>query len=320
MNNNLAIKVDNLKKSYNKFIALKGISFEVPIGSIFTIVGPNGAGKTTTVEILEGIRKFDEGQISILGNKIGSKFVKENIGVQLQDGQLMENLKPIEILNLYRSFYNKGFDSKTALKLVDLEHKKNTLIKNLSGGESKRLQIALAVINDPSIIFLDEPTTGLDPNSRRKLWDIILKFKQNGKTIILTTHYMDEAEELSDIVLIINKGNVIAKDTPTNLILNSNIENKISISFTKSSLNKSNFQILDSFFTNFKSEIKKIINIENKYIIYTNYIESFLEQFFLTIRNTSLKIENIFIKHPSLEDVFLLKTGQIYKNNSANNN
>lgn len=314
MKNHYSIIVKNLSKYYNDYQALKNISFNVKTGSIFTIVGPNGAGKTTTVEILEGIRKYDSGEILVLNHNIGSTFIKENIGVQLQDGKLMDNLKPYEILNLYRSFYKKGYTPYEALKLVELEHKKNTLIKNLSGGENKRLQIALAVINDPLLIFLDEPTTGLDPNSRRKLWDIILKFKKKGKTIILTTHYMDEAEKLSDTVLILNRGNIIALDTPHNLILNSNIENKIKISFKTETLNKKNIEILDNFFTKSRNILKKFVKLEKEYLIYTNYIEKFLEDLFQIVKNSDLKIENIFIKHPSLEDVFILKTGEFYKN------
>jgi ABC-2 type transport system ATP-binding protein len=214
------VQVRNLRKNYNSLVAVDSISFEVVEGEIFGIVGPNGAGKTTTVEMIEGIRPIDSGEVKVLGinTKKEPRKVKSMIGVQLQEGSFYDRLTVWETLDLLRSFYQKARNLKDVLALTGLEEKKNALVSKLSGGQKQRLALAAALVCDPPVLFLDEPTTGLDPQARRHTWGLINQIKEERKTIILTTHYMEEAEELCDRVAIMDYGKIIALDTPTNLI------------------------------------------------------------------------------------------------------
>lgn len=214
------IVVKNLVKKYKDIVAVNGISFEVQKGEIFGLLGENGAGKTTTLEMMEGLRKPTSGDIHILGKDVRRQMneIKERIGVQLQSSAYFDDLKLKEILDLFGSFYKMSLYPANLLKMVDLVEKSNSSIKSLSGGQRQRFSIIAALVNDPEIVFLDEPTTGLDPVARRNLWDIIVKIKKQGKTIILTTHYMEEAENLCDRVAIMDKGKIIAVGGPQNLI------------------------------------------------------------------------------------------------------
>ena len=218
MNN--VIEVKNLTKKYDKLTAVSGISFEVQKNEIFGLLGENGAGKTTTLEIIEGLRKPTSGEIKVLGldvSRDGQK-IKEKIGVQLQSSAYYDHLKLNEILNLFGSFYQKQVEKAKLFKMVELESKTNQYVRNLSGGQKQRFSIIASLINDPEIVFLDEPTTGLDPLARRHTWDIISEIKKQGKTIVLTTHYMEEAEILCDRVAIMDKGKIIASDQTHRLI------------------------------------------------------------------------------------------------------
>lgn len=214
------IEVKKLVKKYDDLTAVNNISFDVQKGEVFGLLGENGAGKTTTLEMIEGLRKPTSGSIKVLGLDIKNNMneVKDKIGVQLQSSAYYNFLKLSEITDLFGSFYKKQNDYNKLFKLVDLEHKKNSYINNLSGGQKQRFSIIASLINDPEIVFLDEPTTGLDPVARRMTWDIIAKIKKQGKTIILTTHYMEEAEILADRVAIMEKGEIIVMDKPHNLI------------------------------------------------------------------------------------------------------
>lgn len=297
------VEVKNLKKSYNGFAALKGVSFRINRGEVFTVVGPNGAGKTTILEIIEGIRKYNSGSVEILGQKEVNEYVKENIGVQLQEGRLMDNLTPYELATLFRSFYKKGYSPDEALKIVSLTDRKMTRVNNLSGGEKQRLHLALALINDPEIVFLDEPTTGIDPAARRELWDVILDFKRKNKTVILTTHSMDEAERLSDRVAILNRGEIIAMDSPLNLIQASQIEN--TITFSAGTVAKDALKAIERISDNLYVQEKQIK-------LFTSRLEEALAELFHIAKKQNFFLDNIYVKHPSLEDVFLLKTGEQY--------
>jgi ABC-2 type transport system ATP-binding protein len=224
---NPAVDVRDLAKSYRGREALRGISFTVSRGEVFTIVGPNGSGKTTTVEILEGIRRPDAGWFRVLGGQPSEMRVRESIGVQLQDGEMMPHLRPLEMLALFRSFYPRGMHPREALARVQLETPPRALVRELSGGQRKRLLIALAIVNDPEIVFLDEPTTGLDPAVRREVWGIIAGLRERGRTVVLTTHYLEEAERLSDRVAILDAGKIAALDTPAALVGGSGIAGRI---------------------------------------------------------------------------------------------
>jgi len=214
------IKVSNLKKSYNTFQAVKGISFEVHEGEIFGLLGPNGAGKSTTLEIMETLREKSSGEISIGGFDLDKQpnEIKKIIGVQLQTSGFYPGLKLVELIKLFNGLYNKEVDTIELLKKVNLEDKAKSIYKSLSGGQKQRFSIATTLINDPKIIFLDEPTTGLDPQARRNLWDLIKNIRDAGTTVIITTHYMDEAEYLCDRVAIMDEGQIIALEKPDLLI------------------------------------------------------------------------------------------------------
>jgi ABC-2 type transport system ATP-binding protein len=214
------IKVSNLKKSYNSFEAVKGISFEVHEGEIFGLLGPNGAGKSTTLEIMETLREKTSGEITIGGFDLDKEpnEIKKIIGVQLQTSGFYPGLKLVELIELFNGLYNRQVDPIELLKKVNLEDKAKSLYKSLSGGQKQRFSIATTLINDPKIIFLDEPTTGLDPQARRNLWDLIKNIRDAGTTVIITTHYMDEAEYLCDRVAIMDEGRIIALDKPDELI------------------------------------------------------------------------------------------------------
>ncbi|MCC6288191.1 MAG: ABC transporter ATP-binding protein [Chitinophagaceae bacterium] len=214
------ISVKNLVKNYGSFEAVKGISFEVQEGEIFGLLGPNGAGKSTTLEIIETLRNKTSGEVMVAGYNIDKNVdkIKQVIGVQLQTSGFYPGLNLAELINLFSGLYNEPVDAIALLKLVNLEDKARNKFKELSGGQKQRFSIATTIINKPKIIFLDEPTTGLDPQARRNLWDLIRDIRAKGTTIIITTHYMDEAEILCDRVAIMNEGKIIALNSPDQLI------------------------------------------------------------------------------------------------------
>ncbi|ANQ53273.1 ABC transporter ATP-binding protein [Thermosipho affectus] len=278
------IKVVNLKKKYGDFEALKGISFSIERGIIFSFLGPNGAGKTTTLEILVGLRKKTSGEIYFFGQKVDDidKKIKERIGVLLQKTELFRELTVYETLKLFRSFYKKGYDPKKVLEMIGLVEKKNERVKTLSGGQFQRLSFGLSFINDPEILFLDEPTTGLDPQSRRHIWDIIREFKRGGKTIFLTTHYMEEAQTLSNKVCIIDNGLIIAEGSPDELIKHSGLSTIVEVD------GEYNFGKV----------------VEGKTIIETKNMSEVINK----LLNDG--VEKFIVRHPTLEDVFLKLTGK----------
>lgn len=214
------ITVKNLVKKYGNFTAVNGISFEVNPGEIFGLLGPNGAGKSTTLEIIETLREKTSGEIWVNGFSIdiAPEAIKKIIGVQLQTAGFYPSLTLTELIELFVGLYQTAIDPLELLKKVNLTDKANAKFKQLSGGQKQRFSIATTLINKPTIVFLDEPTTGLDPQARRNLWDLIKEIRDNGTTVIITTHYMDEAEVLCDRVAIIDSGEIIAIDTPNALI------------------------------------------------------------------------------------------------------
>jgi ABC-2 type transport system ATP-binding protein len=225
------ISVQNLVKNYDDFTAVKGISFEVYKNEIFGLLGPNGAGKTTTLEIIETLREKTSGEVTVDGLSIDkdANKIKRIIGVQLQAAGYYPNLNLVELLELFSGLYGVEINPMEMLEKVNLCDKAKAKYKALSGGQKQRFSIATTLINSPKIIFLDEPTTGLDPQARRNLWDLILEIKNSGTTVVLTTHYMDEAEQLCDRVAFVENGEIMVLDTPDNLIdnlINSGFERK----------------------------------------------------------------------------------------------
>jgi len=215
-----AVAVRGLRKRYEDVVAVDGLDLEIGTGECFGLLGPNGAGKTTTVEICEGLTVPDEGDVVILGRLWArdERALRERLGIQLQETQLAEKLTVAETVRLFRSFYSRGRSIEEVIGLVQLDEKRDGRVGKLSGGQKQRLALACAIVGDPELLFLDEPTTGLDPQSRRQIWELVEQFKASGRTILLTTHYMDEAERLCDRVAIVDHGRVIALGTPRELI------------------------------------------------------------------------------------------------------
>ena len=214
------MRCEALRKRYGDVVAVDGLSLEVRRAECFGLLGPNGAGKTTTIEILEGLLTPDAGEVEVLGLqwKTDERELRQRLGIQLQETQLPDKLTAVETLRLFRSFYDKGPTVDDLLKVVELESKRHSRVGKLSGGQKQRLSLACALAGEPDLLFLDEPTTGLDPQSRRQLWHLLDRFRGDGGTILLTTHYMDEAEFLCDRVAVVDHGKIIALDTPRDLI------------------------------------------------------------------------------------------------------
>jgi ABC-2 type transport system ATP-binding protein len=227
-----ALRLQGLVKRYKDVVAVDGLDLEVAAGECFGLLGPNGAGKTTTIEICEGLTEPDAGDVEVLGRRwrTDARELRQRLGIQLQDTQLTDKLTVFETLQLFRSFFRRGPSAREAMALVQLEEKRGARVGALSGGQKQRLALACALVGDPELLFLDEPTTGLDPQARRQLWDLIEQYKRDGRTIVLTTHYMDEAEVLCEQVAIVDHGRAIARGTPRELILSIGVEHVVEFS------------------------------------------------------------------------------------------
>jgi ABC-2 type transport system ATP-binding protein len=232
-----AVVCRGLQKRYGDVVAVAGLDLEVRAGECFGLLGPNGAGKTTTIEILEGLLDPDAGDVEVLGLRWGTddQALRQRLGIQLQETQLNDKLTVEEVVRLFRSFYRHGPTVRRVLEMVELEGKRTSWVSKLSGGQKQRLAVACALVNEPDLLFLDEPTTGLDPQSRRQLWALLEQFRRGGGTILITTHYMDEAEELCDRVAIVDHGRVIAHGTPRELVASLGAEHVIEFAVVNAS-------------------------------------------------------------------------------------
>lgn len=297
------MKVSRLTKHYGETRAVDGISFTVPNTSVFTILGPNGAGKTTTMEILEGIREPDAGEIEIFGSRLKriTRPVKQRMGVLLQEGGFEPYLKVNETLRLFCSFFKTSLPVDDILERVALTEKAGALVKTLSGGQKQRLAIGAALINDPQLVFLDEPTTGLDPQARRNIWDIVSDLKAGGKTIILTTHYMEEAEALSDEVCIMDYGKIIAQGTTKTLT--DDLGEETLIEFHGQDASPQAMEQLQSYGRASRSD-QMMITLE------TEQLAGTMESLFAWSRRHDIKLRDLTVRQPNLEDVFLTLTGR----------
>ena len=233
----IALQIRNLRKSYQDVVAVDGLDLEVFRGECFGLLGPNGAGKTTTVEICEGLNTADSGEVLVLGQHWGhnDRDLRERLGISLQETQFSEKLTVRETVELFRSFYRQGPAPDNVILMVQLQEKAGSRVGQLSGGQKQRLALACALVGDPELLFLDEPTTGLDPQSRRQLWELIERFKSDGRGILLTTHYMDEAERLCDRVAIMDHGRMIALGTPQALIARLEVEHVVEFALSSPS-------------------------------------------------------------------------------------
>jgi ABC-2 type transport system ATP-binding protein len=297
------IGVTNLVKTYGSVKAVNQISFEVAQGEVFGMLGPNGAGKTTTVEIMEGLRTADSGSATVLGMDVSkdTRAVKERIGVQSQSPALFPGLKVREIINFFRSLYKKSVPTAQIIELAALQESRDVLFRNLSGGQQQRLSVALAFVNDPEIIFLDEPTTGLDPQARRAMWEVIETFQRAGKTVVLTTHYMEEAQRLCDRIAIMDYGQIIALDSPQRLI-ESNIKES-AIQF------KMKDYPGDQAMTGLP-DVSKVVREGDDIIIYTSNIPSAISGLLAMASQRSTELSELSVRQATLEDVFLKLTGK----------
>jgi ABC-2 type transport system ATP-binding protein len=306
---NIAIGCQDLHKHYKSrtgpVLAVNGLNLEIRAGECFGLLGPNGAGKTTTVEILEGLLAPTSGDVEILGYRWGQNDdeIRQRIGISLQETRMHERLSVLETLQLMRAFYRRGMDPVSLLDQVGLTEKAKTWAGKLSGGQRQRLAVACSLVGDPDLLFLDEPTTGLDPQSRRQLWEILNKFRKQGRTILLTTHYMDEAERLCDRVAIVDRGKVIALDTPAGLIAQLGGQHRIEFALE-------NGQALDE-----KSlrELPTAVNIHHSHGIYVLEVgaphlalPALLEQ----LQKLGVALTRLTTRHVSLEDVFVALTGR----------
>ena len=300
------VEVKNLCKSYRKIKAVDDISFKIYKGEIFGLVGPNGAGKTTAIECIEGLRKPDSGSLKVidLNPTTNGRTLRNSIGIQLQESQLPARLKVWEAISLFSSFYKKNIESTPLLKELGLEEKKGSYFDKLSGGQKQRLFIALALLNDPDLIFLDELTTGLDPQARRATWNLITDIRKRGKTIFLTTHFMEEAERLCDRVAIMDHGKIMALDTPQNLIRNISMETRLIFNITGS----------------FELDTLKTIESISKYeksgdnIIIYGHDKKMVKDTVNFLVNNNIDFHDLKTEQATLEDVFLTLTGKEIRN------
>jgi ABC-2 type transport system ATP-binding protein len=306
VNQPLAIHCRNLVKTYPgkpPVEAVRGIDLEVHVGECFGVLGPNGAGKTTTIEILEGLLEPTSGDVEVLGLRWDRSpdAIRQQIGVSLQETLLPEKLSVAEILTLFRSFYGSGLSPAEALARVSLEEKAATWVKKLSGGQKQRLAVAIALIGDPGLVFLDEPTTGLDPHSRRQMWDVIAELGRRDRTVLLTTHYMEEAERLCDRVAIVDHGRVIALGTPRELIAGLGAGHVIEISLD-GPVEPAILQQLPGVSGVAAEDGCLRLSVSEPHVVIPALINR-LEQ-------DGLRLAGLTTRHASLEDVFVKLTGR----------
>ena len=300
---NAAVEVQSLTKKYGDLVAVDNVSFAIEKGEIFGLLGPNGAGKTTTVEIIEGLRKPDSGSVNVMGIDARKERgrTKEIVGVQLQSTSIYDHIRVDEAVSLFGGYYRKSVSTSQLLDEVSLNDKKSSFVHTLSGGQKQRLALALALVNDPEVLFLDEPTTGLDPQARRNVWDIIQKLKARAKTIVLTTHYMEEAEELSDRVGIMDHGRIIAQDTPRNLVDRQNLESAVEV-VTPAGDAEAKLNRLPG--------VSRTTRDGNRYLLHTKEALSLQREIMRLADQNHLRIDSVSVRRASLEDVFLALTGR----------
>jgi ABC-2 type transport system ATP-binding protein len=298
-----AILVEDLVKSYGGVRAVDGISFTVKAGEVFGMLGPNGAGKTTTTEIVEGLRSADSGRAEVFGIDVGREGAKakEKIGVALQTATMMPNLTPWELLDLFGSFYPRATAPDLLLERLGLTEKRNARVQTLSGGQQQRLSVALALVSDPLLVFLDEPTTGLDPQARRQLWNVIEEMRAEGKTVFLTTHYMDEAEKLCDRIAIVDHGKILALDTPDALILSQFAERTIQFTAPPET-DPQTFADLPN--------VLRVAADGDEITLFSDSVQRSLAALLERADARGLEIGDVHLRRPTLEDVFLKMTGR----------
>ncbi len=300
---NPILQVENLVKRYGDLEAVRGVSFSVEEGEVFGLLGPNGAGKTSTIEVLEGLRVADGGRVSVCGfDPVRNPTeLKREIGAALQFTSLPDKLKVTEALRLFSSFYNRGRQPEELLKRFGLEEKRNAFYSQLSGGQKQRLALAMALVNDPKVLFLDEPTAGLDPQVRREIYDIVEELKHEKKTIVLTTHYIEEAERLCDRVAIVDHGRVIAQGTPRELKQTSANTSRVEVRLAKPASNGT-LKTLDG--------VVDARELGGAYVLHCQRTAPAIVALVKHLEAEGNELVSLEIATPSLEDVFIELTGR----------
>jgi len=303
--NSYVVQVENLVKSYGLVRAVDGISFKVCRSEVFGMLGPNGAGKTTTVEIIDGLRTADSGKVTVLGMDVDRvpAQIKQKIGIQLQAPSLLTLLRVEEMLRLFASFYDHSLPIDYLLDSLALKDSRKILVKNLSGGQQQRLSVAMALVNDPEIAFLDEPTTGLDPQARRGLWEVIEDMRKKRKTVFLTTHYMEEAERLCDRIAIIDHGKIIAMGSPEDLISRNFKERAIQFTINPTPPK----EMLEEF-----PGATNVTIDDEDVLIYSEQIPATMSAILKYAEEANLvkQLKDLRVRQATLEDVFLKLTGR----------
>ena len=302
-----ALRVVGLRKAYGDVIAVDGLDLTVGAGECFGLLGPNGAGKTTTIEICEGLADADAGTVEVLGRRWDGheKSLRERLGIQLQETQLAEKLTVDETVKLFRSFYARGRDVDEVIDVVQLAEKRSARVGKLSGGQKQRLALACAIVGDPDLLFLDEPTTGLDPQSRRHLWDLIEELRASDRSIVLTTHYMDEAEQLCDRVAIVDHGRVIALGTPRELIASLGAEHVVEFTAPDAPAGSISALSLDAL-----DGVTAAREHEGRWTLEVSELARAVPALLAELRNRGLALGELETHSATLEDVFVSLTGR----------
>jgi ABC-2 type transport system ATP-binding protein len=297
------IRVNALRKTYGDLVAVDGVSFEVRPGEVFGLLGPNGAGKTTTVEVLEGLRQPDSGEVTVLGVDAIKRpdELRSRIGVSLQTAALYPKLNVVEVLELFRGFYPSGRPVDELVELMDLGEKRKTRTQDLSGGQRQRLSVALALVNDPELVFLDEPTTGMDPAARRALWDVVLGLKTRGRSVLLTTHYMEEAEVLCDRLAIMDHGKILESGTVDELVSRRFHERAV------------RFDAIEGLGDEQLAAFPGVTSVKHEggaVLLYTSDVPDTIGAVLAATERLAVEPANLAVRRATLEDVFLDLTGR----------
>jgi len=300
----IAIRCTSLVKRFGEVTAVDGIDLEVRSGECFGILGPNGAGKTTTLEILEGIQSQDSGSVQILGRFWSGRDdseLRERIGVQLQEARFAEKLTVLETVRLFRSFYRRGRDPEEVIGLLELSEKRRTRVGKLSGGQKQRLALACALVGDPELLFLDEPTTGLDPQARLRIWELIGELRSRGVTLLLTTHYMEEAARLCDRVAILDRGRILALDSPARLVSSLGSDQVIEL------------RLQGEVETGEVSGLPHVVSVNRgngHFLLTVSNVAGALPALMAALDRRGVQVDSVTVHPATLEDVFLKLTGR----------